>query len=67
MIAIAAMSEKLATIAARLIAAWPGAARNCASARTRWGLLGKGRTSNTSCETRGMRTTAPSRRQPIEA
>jgi hypothetical protein len=27
--AIAAMSEKLATIAARLTAAWPGAPRNC--------------------------------------
>jgi hypothetical protein len=32
MMAIAAMSEKLATIAARLTAACPGAPRSCASA-----------------------------------
>ena len=38
MIAIAAISEKLATMAARLTAACPGAARNCASASARPGI-----------------------------
>ncbi|MNC92088.1 hypothetical protein D3C83_84530 [compost metagenome] len=67
MIAIAAISEKLATIAARLTAAWPGAARSCPSARRSGGLAGKGRIEKTHCASRGTSKTAPSSRQAIEA
>ena len=67
MIAIAAMSEKLATIAARLTAAWPGAARSCASASASPGLRGSGSASNTARDMRGMSATEPTSRQAIAA
>src|SRR5205085_757432 len=46
MIAIAAISEKLATIAARLTAAWPGAPRSCASASASHGEENDGTSRN---------------------
>ncbi len=67
MIAIAAISEKLATIAARLTAACPGAARSCASASARPGLRGSGRRSNTVRESHGISATVPISRQAIAA
>ncbi len=67
MIAIAAISEKLATIAARLTAACPGAARSWASASANPGLRGRGRTWKIACEKRGMSAIAPMRRQAIDA
>jgi len=47
MIAIATISEKLATIAARLTAACPGAPCNCANARRAPAPRGRGSTPKT--------------------
>src|SRR5260221_274888 len=54
MIAIAAISEKLATIAARLTAACPVASRSCSSASARSGLRGSRRGLNNVRESCGM-------------
>ena len=67
MIAIAAMSEKLATMAARLTAAWPGAARSWASASASCGLRGSGSRWKTAREMHGMSAMPPTRRQAIAA
>ena len=67
MIAIAAISEKLATIAARLTAACPGAARSCARASARPGLRGTGSRSNTVRERRGISAMLPTNRHAIAA
>ena len=67
MIAIAAISEKLATIAARLTAACPGAPRSCATASAKEVLDVNGICSKTHPETRGIKAIAPMRRHPIEA
>ncbi len=67
MIAIAAISEKLATIAARLTAACPGAPRSWASASARPGERGRGSASNTACESLGMSAMLPMSRQPMAA
>ena len=66
-IAIAAISEKLATIAARLTAACPGAARSCASANAKAGLRGSGNKSNTVRDRRGTSATQPTSRQAMAA
>jgi len=67
MIAIAAISAKLATMAARLTAAWPGAARSCASASASCGDRGKGSKRNTAREMRGMSEMPPTSKHAMAA
>ena len=65
MIAIAAISEKLATIAARLTAACPGAPRSCEMASAIQTRLVRGISWKTHCEMRGINAMAPMRRHAI--
>ena len=67
MIAMAAMSEKLATMAARLTAACPGAPRSCAMASAAGTWRGSGSQAKNAAAVRGITATAPSRRQAMEA
>ena len=67
MIAIAAISEKLATIAARLTIACPGAPRSWASARVNGMFLPVSVFSNTNPETQGIRKIPPNSRQAMES
>ena len=67
MIAIAAISEKLATIAARLTAAWPGAPRSWPSASRSGGCDGNGRYLKQPCAMRGTSAIAPTSRQAMAA
>ena len=67
MIAIAAISEKLATMAARLTIACPGAPRSWAQASAVDARLVNGKASNTRRDTSGISRIPPTSRQAMDA
>ncbi len=67
MIAIETMRLTLATIDARLIDAWPGALRSCASASAAGAFAGGRRRASTTLAITGINRSVPISRQAIAA
>jgi hypothetical protein len=67
MIAMATISEKLATMAARLTIACPGAPRSCAQASAVDARPLSGKASNAFCDSRGISRIPPTSRQAMAA